>query len=217
MAVLPKLARRAGVVAAAASLSCLGVLTGASTAQAQPYPPPGGPFIVSTTLVIAGGHLTFTATLPFGKPIVVELNLPTPLPLPGPSRFAGTHAGSPNHQEAEPAQKLATLVPDARGHVFGSITIPRGTVPGDHVLTLATTNGHRTLMASPLRILPSTPGSAPSARIDVQDAAAVLPSRTQQDQQSQQLAKPLLAAGAMTVGAGLGGWALRRRRPRHDE
>jgi hypothetical protein len=210
MAALSELARRAGVVAAATGLSFLGALAGASEARAQAYPPGGGPFVVSATLVIVGGHLTFTATLPFGEPIVVELNLP---PLPGQSPSPGTQAGSPRRYAGQ-TRTLAMLVPDAHGRISGSVTVPRGTVPGPHVLTLATAHGHHVILSSPLRVLPvpSRDAEPPQRPADgYVDAAFV------QASPARQFVKPLLAAGAMTVGSGLGGWALRRTRRCRDD
>ncbi|WP_133259867.1 hypothetical protein [Streptacidiphilus pinicola] len=197
---------------AATGLSCLGAVTGASAADAEAYPPGGGPFVVSTTLVISGGRLTFTATLPFGEPIVVELALPTLPALPGPSPSGSPHADVPKRHD-RPPQTLATLVPDAHGHVCGSVTIPAGTAPGDHLLMLATTKSHHVLAATPLQVLSSASGGTASARVGVEDTAQP----PVQTRQAQQFTRPLLAAGAMTVGTGLGGWALRRRRPRHDD
>lgn len=188
------------MVAAATGLSCLGALAGASAAQAQCYPPGGGPFVVSTTLVIAGGKLTFTATLPCGQPIVVELSLPPLPPLPAHPHSGSVDVVPKGRQDVKAPQALATLVPDAHGHVSGSVTIPQGTAPGQHTLTLVTTKDHHVLVTAPLRV----------------EAGTVAPMRLQQDP-SRHFTRPLLAAGAMTVGTGLGGWALRRRRPRHDE
>ncbi len=141
MGVLQKPARRACAVAAAAGPSRPGGLAGASPARAQAYPPGGSAFVSSTTLVLVGGHLTFTATLPFAEPVVVDLSLPILPPLPGPSAAAGTQANQTKHQETQATRTLATLMPDAHGRVFGTVTIPSSTVPGDHVLRLATNKG----------------------------------------------------------------------------
>jgi hypothetical protein len=62
-------------------------------------------------------------------------------------------------------------------------------------------------------VLPNAPAGTVSARIGAQSLEA----QPLQAAPARALAKPLLAAGAMTVGTGLGGWALRRRRPHRED
>jgi hypothetical protein len=165
-------------------------------------------------LVIAGGHLTFSATLPFAEPIVVQLTLP-PLPQPrseSPSA-AASHVNQSWSQDVAP-KTLVTLVPDAQGHVSGSVTIPPQTIPGDHVLTLTTANGQQVLAATPLRVLQSASADTLSAQVG---AGNVAWRPSERASAAGQFTKPLLAAGAMTIGTGLGGWALRRRRSQPED
>jgi hypothetical protein len=136
--------RRAALAVTAAGLFSIAPLAGAQAAHAAVYPPFPGGFTISTTLVIAGGQLTFTATLPTGQTIHFQLALPIQgIPFLRASR--GT-------ERTPLTEQLATYTTDAHGRVSGKVTIPANTTPGVHMLTL-TAEGSRQTWSTPITVI----------------------------------------------------------------
>jgi hypothetical protein len=135
--------RRATLAVTAAGLISIAPLASAQAAHAAVYPPLPGGFTISTTLVFAGGDLTFTATLPTGQTIRFQLALPVQgIPILRASR--GT-------ERTPLTERLATYTTDAHGRVSGKITIPADTTPGVHMLTL-TVEGSRQTWSTPITV-----------------------------------------------------------------
>ncbi|MEZ0092399.1 hypothetical protein [Streptacidiphilus sp. EB129] len=200
--------RRAALAATAAGLVAAAPLACAQSARAAAYPPVPGGFSVSASLVIAGGHLVFSATLPGGQQIVLNLVLPTlppTLPLP-----LGARASRSVHR-VPLQQQLATFTADAEGHVSGEVTIPANTTPGVHLLTLTPKGSNKVLSVPVLVSLPSN-----AAENTYLSAATVAYKKPLIRSASSLLSAQAAAAAGLAVGGAAAVTLLRRRRRDQD-
>jgi hypothetical protein len=204
---MPTPSKRAALAVAATGLIAAAPVACAQAAHAADYPPGLGDISVSTSLVIVGGHLTFTATLPSGPPILVQVTLPSlPTALPG-------AASRGVARRAPLTQRLATFTADPQGHVSGQVTIPANTAPGDYQLTV-TAPGSKHVLSTPIRVsLPRTNASA-NVQLNALDTAYKKPLATSG---SGSPSRQATAAAGLAVGVGAAVVAVRRRRSRNDQ
>ena len=198
--------RRAALAVTAASLITAAPVACAEAAHAADYPPGLGNINVSAGLVIVGGHITFTATLPSGQPITVQVTLP-PIPT------APVGAASRGETRRVPlTQRLATYTADAQGHVSGQVTIPADTAPGAYLLTL-TAEGSKDVLSTPIRVSP--PGNVSAdAQLNTLSSAYKKPLAASE---SVVTSRQVTATAGLAVGVGAAVVAVRRRRSRGNQ
>jgi hypothetical protein len=198
--------RRTALAVTAASLITIAPLVGAQAAHAAVYPPVPVGFGINTSIVIAGGRITFTATLFTGQTIFLQLSLPTGTPFPGLRASRGTG-------RTQLVERLGTYTADAQGHVSGEVTIPANTTPGVHLLTL-TAKGSKQVWSTPITV--SRPGSVAHdtaiAAVNTNYKKPLTPSAS-----SSRMTEAAEAAGLVAVGGAAVAAIRRRRRTSEDQ